>query len=481
MEQPETSVSAIATAFRPRSVAVAGVSIRPKATFNGMRWFKLIRAYGIVERIYALNPRGGTLRSGTPLYPSLRDVPDDQIDLVISVIPSHAVLDLLDAAAEKNVRVLHMVTAGFSETGIAERAELEQELKRRAADYGIRLLGPNCMGIHTPIGGVSWVEGADMQAGRVAMLSQSGANASEVVMRASTRNVRFSYVASYGNALDLNECDVLEYLADDPDTDVVLAYMEGIKDGRRFLPIARRLAERKPFVVLKGGATDAGTRAVASHTGSLAGSGAVWRAVARQSRLIDVSGNDELIDIAVTAQRLSNIQGPRVALVGRGGGHSVLAADAVGRAGLQLPPFGDATQAGLAEYLPPAGNSIRNPVDSDVPWDSENFLPAVQVVAEDPQIDVVVLVVNVDNLPTGGSAADAGFEEGLRDRLLQVEAAIASPLAIVIRSPRTAAGIDLSLRLQGHLGDAGVATYGSVGACAQALRRYLDWRAAVRP
>jgi acyl-CoA synthetase (NDP forming) len=353
---------------------------------------------------------------------------------------------------------------------------LEKELQRRARAYGIRLLGPNCMGVHTPIGGVSWLEDADPQPGRVAMLSQSGANASEVVMRASPRALRFSYVASYGNALDLNECDLLEYLADDPDTDVVLAYLEGIKDGRRFVALARRLAARKPFVVLKGGVTDAGSRAAVSHTGSLAGSAAVWQAVARQTGLIDVTHNDQLIDLAVTSQRLSLVAGPRAALVGRGGGHSVLAADAIGRAGLELPSLGAGTQERLAEFLSPAGNSIRNPVDSDVPWNSDDFLPALRVVAEDPQIDVVILQVNVDNLPTGGSASDDGFEQGLRDRLLEVRASIEVPLAIVLRPPRTAAGLDLGLRLQRQLGDAGVAVYDSVDACAGALRRYLDWR-----
>ena len=474
------SKAALEIAFHPRSVAVAGVSIRRKATFNGMRWFKLIRAYGTVERLYALNPRGGELRSGTPLYPSLADVPDDQIDLVISVIPAHAVLELLDAAAQKGVRVLHLVTAGFGETGLAEGTALEQELQRRARDYGIRLLGPNCMGLHTPIGGVSWLEDADKQPGRVGMISQSGANASEVVSRATPRAVRFSYVASYGNALDINECDLLDYLADDPDTDVVLAYLEGVKDGPRFLPLVQRLTARKPFVVLKGGTTGAGIRAVASHTGSLAGSAEIWQAVARQTRLIEVSSNDQLIDLAVTAQRLSHIQGPRAALVGRGGGQSVLAADAVARAGLELPPLAAATQRRLGEYLAPAGNSSRNPVDSDVSWNSEDFVPVLRVVAEDPQIDVLILQVNVDNLPSGGTAADPAFEQGLRERLLQISGEIPTPLAVVLRAPRTSAGLDLGLRLQHSLGDAGVAVYDSAGACAQALRRYLDWRGAAR-
>lgn len=469
---------ALATAFRPRSVAVAGVSVRPKSSFNGMRWFKLVRGYGIVERFYALNPRGGALRSGTPLYPSLRDVPDDQIDLVISVIPAHAVLDLLDQAAEKGVKVLHLVTAGFGETGLTERADLEAELQRRARAYGIRLLGPNCMGIHSPVGGVSWLEDADRTPGRIAMLSQSGANASEVVMRAESRGLCFSHVASYGNALDLNEADLIDYFADDPGTDIVLAYLEGIKEGRRFAPLARRLAARKPFAVLKGGGTEPGTRAVMGHTGSLAGAADVWAGVVRQTRLIDVATPDALLDLAVTAQRLAGVRGPRVALVGRGGGNAVLAADAVARAGLELPPLSEATRERLAEYLPPAGNSLRNPVDSDIAWDADGFLPALGIVGRDPGIDVVILQANVDNLPTGGVATDAGFAEGLRDRLLEARDALPVPMAVVVRAPRTPGGVDLARRIHADMGRAGVATYDSVSAAAVALRGYLDWRAA---
>lgn len=471
---------ALQIAFHPRTAAVAGVSFRPKPTFNGVRWFKLMREYGVVERVYGLNPRGGRTRSGTPIYPSLSEVPEDQIDYLISVIPAHAVLDLIDQAAAKGVRVMHLVTAGFGETGLADRAELGEELLRRAKAHGIRLLGPNCMGVHTPIGGVSWIEDASREPGRVAMLSQSGANASEVVMRAEPRGIHFSYVASYGNAVDLNESDFLRYLTDDPDTDVVLAYLEGIRDGRAFVPLARALAARKPFVVLKGGATEAGSRAAASHTGSLAGSAEIWRAVVRQTKLIDVTSNDELLDLAVTAQRLKRVQGRRVALVGRGGGHSVLAADAIARAGLELPPLSPATQQRLGAYLPPAGNSIRNPVDSDVPWDSDDFLPALQAVADDEQVDVVILQVNVDNLPAGGSAADAGFEEGLRDRLLAVAQGISVPLAVVLRPQRSSAGMDLGIRIQQQLGAAQVAVFETVGAAATSLRRYLDWRAATQ-
>ena len=470
---------ALATAFRPRSVAVAGVSVRPKSSFNGMRWFKLVRGYGIVERFYALNPRGGALRSGTPLYPSLRDVPDDQIDLVISVIPARAVLDLLDQAAEKGVKVLHLVTAGFGETGLTERADLEAELQRRARAYGIRLLGPNCMGIHSPVGGVSWLEDADRTPGRIAMLSQSGANASEVVLRAESRGLRFSHVASYGNALDLNEADLIDYFADDPGTDIVLAYLEGIKEGRRFVPLARRLAARKPLAVLKGGGTEPGTRAVAGHTGSLAGAADVWAGVVRQTRLIDVATPDALLDLAVTAQRLAGVRGPRVALVGRGGGNAVLAADAVARAGLELPPLGDDTRERLAEYLPPAGNSLRNPVDSDIAWDAEGLPPCPR-----HRGGAIPASTSSSCRPTSitcrraGSPPTPASPRGCATACWRRATPCPVPLAVVVRAPRTPGGVDLARRIHADMGRAGVATYDSVSAAAVALRGYLDWRTA---
>ena len=463
-------------ALHPRVVAIAGVSPRVKPTFNGRRWLDLIQEYGIVERVYAINPRGGALPDGTPLYPSLREVPPDQIDLLICAIPAAGVLALLDEASARHIPALHLVTAGFGETGLAERAALEAELGRRAASAGIRLIGPNCMGLHAPAAGVSWLPEADRRPGRVAMVSQSGANASEVVMRAAPRAVRFSTVVSYGNALDLGECDFLDYLAGDPGTDVVLAYFEGLRDGRRFLPLARRLAQAKPLVVIKGGSTAAGERAVRGHTGSLAGSARVWRAVARQAGLIEAADPDELLDVAVSAQRLTAVAGPRVAVVGRGGGNSVLAADACARAGLSLPGLSAETQERLRAYLPPAGNSLRNPVDSDLAWDSGGYLPVLRTVSADAEIDVVILQVNVDNLPTGTSAEDPAFEEGLRGRLLEAAALVEVPLAVALRPPRTSAGSGVGQRLVRALGEAEIAVYDSVGDCAVALRRYLDWR-----
>ena len=228
--------------------------------------------------------------------------------------------------------------------------------------------------------------------------------------------------------------------------------------------------------MIKGGGTAAGERAVRSHTGSLAGSERVWRAVARQARLIHAADPDELLDVAVSAQRLAAVAGARAAVVGRGGGNSVLAADACARAGLSLPSLSAETQERLRAYLPPAGNSLRNPVDSDLAWDSEGYLPVLRAVSADAEIDVVILQVNVDNLPTGTSAEDPAFEEGLRGRLLEAAADVEVPLAVALRPARTSAGMGVGQRLVQALGEAEIAVYDSVGSCAVALRRYLDWR-----
>src|SRR5262249_49929056 len=188
-----------------------------------------------------------------------------------------------DDAAAKGVKVIHFFTAGFSETGDEERGGLERLVLEKARAAGIRIIGPNCMGLDAPESGLSFMPGFPTHAGDTAFISQSGANAGEFVRYAGARGVRFSKVASYGNAADLNECDFLEYAAQDPETRRIFGYIEGVRDGRRFVKVLKEAAGRKPVVILKGGITEAGSRAANSHTGSLAGSIEVFDALCRQA------------------------------------------------------------------------------------------------------------------------------------------------------------------------------------------------------
>ncbi len=471
---------ALATAFAPQSVAIAGVSPRSTGWGGGQMFLSALRKLNRVPNVYCLNPRGGELPDGTPLYPSLRDVPGS-VDYLISAVPASAILGLVDDAVEKGVKVIHLFTAGFGETGSVERADLEQQVLAKLRSGGIRLIGPNCMGVHSTRGGVSWMAEASTAPGRVGMLSQSGMNASEVSSEGLRRGIQFSNMASFGNASDLNEADFLQFLARDPDTEIILAYLEGIRDGRRFLRVAREIARpgpnHKPLVVLKGGLTEAGSRAAASHTGSLAGSEQIWSAVQRQARFIPANSIEELLDMAVAIERMPNLDGPRCAVLGGGGGVSVLAADICDRAGIPVPWFAPSTQETLAQFTPVAGTSVRNPLDAGFMFEGEHVETALTAVAADPNIDWLMLHLGVE--VSFRRDRDDEFAQRTASSLSAVTKKLSKPLAVVIRSARTGEGFERGLKLQARLNEHGIACFHSIESCARAVGRYLEWRSRV--
>ena len=466
--------AALQIAFAPQSVAIAGVSPRTTGWGGGQMFLRGIRNLERVPNVYCLNPRGGELPDGTPLYRSLAEVPGP-VESLISAVPASAILDLIDDAVSKGVRVIHLFTAGFGETGSSERAELETEVLRRLDDAGIRLIGPNCMGVHSTRGGVSWMDDGSTTPGRVGMLSQSGMNASEVVSQGLRRGIDFSNVASFGNASDLNEADFLEFLANDPDTDIALAYLEGIRNGRGFLRAAREMSRaRKPLVVLKGGLTEAGSRAASSHTGSLAGSAQIWDAVQRQAGFMPAHSVEELLDLAVTIERMPSVSGARCAVLGGGGGVSVLAADICDRNDIPVPWFSEQTQRVLREFTPVAGTSIRNPLDAGFMFEGDKMETALTAVADDPSIDWLMLHTGAD--VGGPSSRQDDFARRMADDLASVAPKLSKPLAVVIRQPRSLSGFERGLDLQQRLNEHGIACYQSIESCARAVRRYLDWQ-----
>ena len=466
--------TALRTAFAPSSIAIAGVSPRTTGWGGGQMFLRGIRNLNRVPSLYCLNPRGGELPDGTPLYQSLADVPGP-VESLISAVPASAILGLIDDAIAKGVKVVHLFTAGFGETGSTERADLETEVLRRLHEAGIRMIGPNCMGLHSTRGGVSWMEEGSTTPGHVGMLSQSGMNASEVVGEGVRRGINFSNVASFGNASDLNEADFLEFLAHDPDTDIVLAYLEGIRNGRDFLRVARDMSTaRKPLVVLKGGLTEAGSRAASSHTGSLAGSARIWNAVQRQAGFIPAHSVEELLDLAVTIERLPSVSGPRCAVLGGGGGVSVLAADICDRNDIPVPWFSEKTQNVLREFTPVAGTSIRNPLDAGFMFEGDKIETALTAVADDPSIDWLMVHTGADS--GGPSSRRDNFAERMANDLANIAPKLSKPLAVVIRQPRTNVGFERGLDLQRRLNEHGIACYHSIESCARAVRRYLDWQ-----
>jgi acetyltransferase len=473
--------------FHPRSIAVVGASSNPDTP--GYDYISALQAAGYRGRIYPVNPRATEIL-GLPVYPSLCEAPGE-VDYVISCIPSAHVLGLVEDCAVKRVRALQLFTGRFSETGRRDGIDLERRLQEKARELGVRLIGPNCMGLLYPAMGISFRTDMSQRAGCVGFLSQSGNLLFELTHFGEARGLRFSKAISYGNALDLNECDFLNYFGVDPETKVVGAYIEGVKDGRAFLDTLRRASSRKPVVVIKGGRTAAGGRAAASHTAALAGGSAVWNAAVVQAGALAVDTVEDLIDMLlafsfmsphgasgrqVTSDAASSRA--RLAMVGAGGGRSVLTADLCEELGINVPALPDDVEAKIAEKAPDLAGWVTNPVDQSILAGSG--LGGAQVLewlAESPGIEL--LVANVGE-PWAFGRPDPGRIIGrVTERFLNVAAKCPKPLAVVL-GPSDYADErrwQLVSRARELLVDGGVALFPSVERAVRTLARFAQyWR-----
>ncbi|HEX6030104.1 MAG TPA: CoA-binding protein, partial [Tepidiformaceae bacterium] len=371
MTAPASAVPELDFVFHPKSIAIAGVSAKETGGFGGGGFVSSLQEVGFRGPIYLIHPTAPAIR-GIKCYPRLIDVPDE-VDYVISSVPARFVPQLLEDCIAKGVRVLHLFTAGFTETGDAERAKMEQAVVARAREAGIRLIGPNCMGLYVPGSRLAMMQGQPPVAGPVGMVSQSGMNAGEFVRYGLARGIRCSKVISFGNGADLKAADFFDYLADDPETEIIVAYIEGIQDGPRLARAIRKAGAAKPMAILKSGRTEAGSRAANSHTASLAGSLQVFDGLCKQAGALRVESLEDLVDAAVTFQFVKKLAGPNIVVVGGGGGASVLAADDLDAAGLKVPALLPETQEALAKVTHEAGTSIRNPIDTTSLWEDQGF------------------------------------------------------------------------------------------------------------
>ena len=409
--------------FHPRSVALVGIT-----TANPQHWTRgFLEGYLAFDfpsqgRLYLVNPKGGTVE-GCPVYRSIQDIPDT-LDFVVGLVPSRSAPQLVEEAAAKGARCVHFCTAGFSEIDEEEGKRLEEELLRAARRHNVRIIGPNCLGIYCPEARMSFSGIFPRESGPVGFISQSGGNSNYLIRQAALRGVRFSKVVSFGNASDLNESDFLEYLADDPKTQIIAMYLEGIKDGPRFRRALSYAAERKTVVLLKGGTTAAGTRAVMGHTASLAGSRSIWESLCRQTGVIQVQNLDELADVLVTLVRLPVPDGRQALLFGAGGGSSVIIADEFERRGVLLPQLPQQVVRELREFTQAEGNFFNNPIDYSQSMEPSNVKRTLKVLAHWGQFDFMVCFL----VPTQSTRVS-----DLRRFLLRVED-IGKPLAIVLVS-----------------------------------------------
>jgi acyl-CoA synthetase (NDP forming) len=443
--------------------------------------------------LYPVNPKMSEVQ-GLRCYPSVLDCPDP-VDHVICQIPRVSVSELVDQCVEKGVRSIHFFTAGFSESRDDEMAAVEREIVLKARAGGVRLLGPNCMGLYSPADQLTFMPGFPREPGAVFMLSQSGSNAGDIVHGLAARGVRFSKGVSYGNGADLRAHDFLDYAAWDPETQIVVAYIEGVRDGRRFFAALRRCAEHKPTIVLKGGHTAAGARAADSHTASLAGSIEVFDAVCRQAGAMRAATMAELHDLVIALTTgLREVRGRGVALIGIGGGFAVLSSDAIAEAGLDVPPLPKAVQEQLREFLPVAGTSVRNPVDASLERgaDRDRSHRAYAAIARSEPIDVMFTALGFGWGPSGGLGPGMGSMGGFRpsggsdrdaddpalrareqvDELAELQRETGVPFALIQRGQ---AGADQQLQLHAHARR--LAAFPDVERASAAVACLLDWRA----
>jgi len=349
--------------FSPSTVAVVGASSNPFV--GGHQFTRFLVDHGFQGKLYLVNPASSEIL-GLKVYPALTAVPESSVDYVISCIRADGVLSLLDDCSKKNVKLVHLFTARLKETGRDKETKLQAEILEKARRLGIRILGPNCMGIYYPKLGLSFNHGLPRESGPVGGFFQSGGGAAEFVRYAALRGVRFSEVISYGNASDIDEVELLDYFASDSETEIIASYVEGVKDGRKFAEALALAAKKKPVIILKVGRGTTGAKLALSHTASLAGSINVWKAALKQCGAIMVSNFEELIDQVVAFTFLPPITSKRVIVAGGGGGKSMVSADVWEEAGFELPDLSAEFRKKLKEKIPELWDWVRNPIDASL-------------------------------------------------------------------------------------------------------------------
>ena len=403
-QDQDFAVASLEAVLKPRSIAVIGASRRKRSIGNTLFHNLLHQEFGGV--VYPVNPKAEVV-AAVQAYSSVLDVPG-AVDLAIIITPADTVRGLMEECGQKGVRGVIVISAGFGESS-AEGKTKQDELVETARRHGMRLVGPNCMGIINTDPEVNMnatFSSIFPPAGAIAMSTQSGALGLAILEYARNLNIGLSTFVSIGNRADVSSNDLLEYWADDPATKVILLYLESFGNPKKFVRIARSVTLNKPVVAVKSGRTSAGSRAAASHTGALATAEIASEALFAQTGMIRVDTVEELFDVANLLSRQPLPRGKRVAVLTNGGGPGIMTADACADRGLELPPLADETVAELKSFLSPRASAV-NPVDMTADGTPETYKRALKVLARDDGIDIVI-VIFVPPIPVQSEAvADA--------------------------------------------------------------------------
>jgi len=391
--------------FRPQSIAVVGASREPGKVGHDV--LNNLAQYGFEGALYPVNPKADQVL-GRTCYASVKELPA-AVDLAVIVVPARVVLPVMEECGQKGVRAAIIISAGFKESGV-EGAERERAMTAIAARYGIRVIGPNCLGLINTQCRLNASFAADMPArGNIAFVSQSGAFGTAVLDWAIGERIGFSKFVSVGNKADVDEVDLLRAIGQDQETAVILGYVESVANGAEFVRVAREVSRIKPLVIMKSGGTQAGARAASSHTGALAGSENAFRAAFRQSGILRVSVVEEMFDLAMAFSFQGRIAGPRIAIVTNAGGPGIIATDAIERSGLRMADLSRETVETLRPALPAAAN-LYNPIDvlGDAP--AERYRVALAAAIADPNVDGMIVIVTPQTTTEPEATAEAVAE-----------------------------------------------------------------------
>ncbi len=376
--------------FEPKSVAVIGASRKPGSL--GYMFLKTLLDFHFQGTIYPVHPSGDPIL-GIPTYPSLNELPTTP-DLAVIMVRRDLVAEVLTACGEQGVLSVIIITAGFREVG-EEGRRLEEQLVSIARQYGIRFLGPNCMGLFNTDPAVQLnASFSPIQplTGSISFISQSGALAVAVLETARRAYMGFAKMVSVGNKADLTDLDFLDYLRTDPQTQVIMMYQEGVESPRQFFQLARQITPTKPIVVLKGGKSESASRAASSHTGALATPTALVEGLYQQAGIISATGYDDFIFTAMALSRWKHLNGKRIGVVTNAGGPGILTVDALEQAGLEIPPFSSDLQNRLAALLPPEA-AVGNPVDMIASATEVTYREVVAHLQQSPEVDAILVVI----------------------------------------------------------------------------------------
>jgi acyl-CoA synthetase (NDP forming) len=459
-------------AFNPKSIAVIGDSRK-----QNFMWLRALKTFQ--GRLYSVQVNPGETphieEMGVPNYKSILEIPDE-VDYAFLSVPRAVAPLVIEECIRKGVKAVGLFTAGFAETGEEEGIRLQREIEELARRSGLKVVGPNCMGIFNPrIGMRQHMYQYHGEGGPVAFIAQSGTHAIGFSLLGRLHGFKISKSVSFGNGAVVDAPDYLEYLAEDPDTHIIAMYLEGVRDGARLLRLVRAITPRKPVVIWKGGTTDVGARAARSHTAALASSPKIWEAFVRQSGAIPVGSMEELVDVVMGLLYIKPPAGDRVGLMAMSGGQSVVITDTFGREGLQVPLLSERSYQQFKEFYSVIGGSYLNPLDMTPNVRGGSLEPIQRV------LEILATEENVDSLVFEFNLQMMWRLEAHKERLIEVLAEYKERVEKALLTIITALHWEKEgQELRDKLLQRGLATYPTFARGARALARVLGYYRYIR-